>query len=552
MQNYPSTPPSSFSIAHYLYESKKLEEAITICHSILQTDPNDFDTLCLLSLALSEQGDLNQALTTCEKAIHINPNTAPIFSHQAQILQRLNLYEEALQSYSQALNIDPYFSSARCNRGLLMHSLQRYHEALEDFEQILQYETNSAIAWANKGNTLFALNHFKDALHSYNQALALQPNYYKALANKGYILNKLGKKQEALQTFKKAWEIHPNLAESNFHLACALRNTHQHIQALDFYEHARALGFDESTLQYHESLCLLALENFTLAWEKFEKRWDVPELKLTHNSLNLPRWNINIPLKGKTILIESEQGYGDIIQFARYLTPLKELGAHIIFAVPNILSTLMSKLPYIDKILLAGDAVPHIDYTCPLLSLPFTLQTTNHIPNTVPYIINNPHLIKQWGEKLKPRQKIRVGIVWSASHRGVDRSIPLALWSILQILSIEWHTLQKEISKDDYSLLEKYSHIHIWAEELTDFAQTAALIHHMDLIISVDTAVAHLSGALGKPTWILIPYDNDWRWGDSKQESLWYPTARLFRQKDDWENVINEVNINLKEYCNLS
>jgi len=399
------------------------------------------------------------------------------------------------------------------NRGNVLHRLKRYNEALADFTEAIRIDPSYADAHNNKGNALKELGYFDQALNSYDEALKINSKYFQAYNNKGNVLKDLKRFDEALINYSNAIEINS--------------------------EYPPAL--------WNKGLVFLMLGNYQEGWKLYEWRKKTEELKEIFYQLPQLEWLGTESIKGKKLLIYPEQGFGDFIQFVRYLPAVKSLGVDIILETPSPLFSLMTTIDVPITLVRKGDPLPNFDAYCPIMSLPFIFKTgVSDIPRKVPYLYPDLEKVSKWRARLGKSEKLRVGLVWSGAERHKNdhnRTVRLEQLASLFELSIEWHSLQKEYRDSDVQQLSFFSFIHQHQTQLADFSDTAALIQCMDLVITVDTSVAHLAGALNKKVWILIPFVPDFRWMLERHDSPWYPTATLFRQtnRNDWETVIEKV-----------
>jgi tetratricopeptide repeat protein/glycosyl transferase family 9 (putative heptosyltransferase) len=356
---------------------------------------------------------------------------------------------------------------------------------------------------------------------SYDRALALRPDYAEALANRGVTLHDAGRYGAALADYEGATALRPDFADAH----------------------------------YNEALCRLLLGDFARGWQKHEWRWRTALLGKAQRSFPQRLWLGSDQIKAKVVLLHAEQGLGDTIQFCRYAPLVSELGAHVILEVQQPLRDLLHTLPGDIKVISRGDPLPEFHYQCPLLSLPLAFDTRlETIPSTTPYLFAEQSKARSWGERLGERQKPRVGLVWAgnprkalpgANHIDIQRSVALDQFApVLRVAGCEFYSLQKGDDAVEQLRASALRHAIIdWTDDLQDFSDTAALIANLDLVISVDTSVAHLAGALGKPFWLLNRDNTCWRWLVDREDSPWYPTARLFRQDETraWAGVIARV-----------
>ena len=331
----------------------------------------------------------------------------------------------------------------------------------------------------------------------------------------------------------------------------ALKELKRFDDALASHDEALRIKPEYIGATWNKSLLLILTGNYLDGWMLHEARLEKEDTRKNYPKYPQLSWRGQEDIKGKKLLIHSEQGLGDSIQFIRYLEQIHQLGAEIILEVPKALATLASTIKIPITVVEKGSRLPEFDAYCPLLSLPYVFKTTvDTIPSGVPYLYANKQKVFEWNSRLGVKTRKRIGLVWSGSaglKNDRHRSIPLEIFADLLKLPIEWHSLQKEYRTEDKSFLDNHPEVGQHQEELGDFAETAALIECMDLVISVDTSVAHLAGALGKTTWILLPYMPDCRWMLDREECPWYPTAKLLRQDEerDWKKVILELSKDL-------
>ena len=392
------------------------------------------------------------------------------------------------------------------------YTLKRFGEALAHYDYAISLNPTLAEAYCNRGAVLNELERFDDALLSYDRAISLNPKYAEAYSNRGVTLNKLKRFDEALINYDKAISLKPDLIE----------------------------GY------WNKAFLKLILGDYELGWQLHEWRWK-SFLKKHVREFSEPLWLGDASISGKTLLIYAEQGIGDVIQFCRYVYAATALGAKVILEVYSPLVSLLSTLG--DNILVVdmGASLPVFDFQCPVMSLPLAFKTSiKTVPVKIPYLFVDVDKQNIWKERLGIKTKKRIGLVCSGSTiypEDAQRSISLHLFESLLELPFEFHLLQKEIRSNDETFLAENSHIQTHQENLFDFSCTAALVKEMDLVISVDTSVAHLAGALGCPVWVLLAWNADWRWLLDRSDSPWYPTATLFRQPEmgNWKAVIDDV-----------
>src|SRR5665213_153987 len=399
----------------------------------------------------------------------------------------------------------------------------------------------------------------EEALAHFMLCAELKPNHAADDAttfnNIGNILQSLGRGAEALQWLDRALESRPDFVQALSNKAIALSQLRRFDEAFAAYAGVKALDPNHAVSNWNAALLYMLTGDFEAGWAGREARWHIPSLSAGYPKFTEPMWLGRENIEGKTVLIAADEGLGDAIQFARYVPDVAALGARVILVVQDALFPLLSGLPGVAQCIpksVAANGVPPFDLHCPLGSLPLAFGTRlDNIPAHVPYLPSPAaSRVKAWEDRLGPHDRLRVGLVWSGNpeHKGDHhRSTSLRAYSAFLDIEATFVSLQRDPRPDDkVTLLERTDIVDLTAD-LADFAETAALICCLDLVISVDTSVAHLSGALGRPTWILLPYTPDFRWLLDRDDSPWYPSERLFRQQAslDYAPVIDRVRAEL-------
>ena len=503
-----------------LQNKGKLNEARTIFEKIITIDLNHFDALHLLGVIFAQTQSFQLADEFLSKALTINPNHSACSNNRGNVLKELKRFEEALSSYDKAINIKADNAEAYFNRGLVLQELKRFEEALSSYDKAISIKADYANAYLNRGLVLQELKRFEEALSSFDKAISIKADYAEAYSNRGLVLQELKRFEEALSSFDKAISVKADYANA----------------------------------YWNSSLCYLLSGNLIKGWQRYEWRWRKEGGGMSASMRNFPQplWLGGESLKDKTILIYFEQGFGDTIQFCRYVPLVAALGAKVIFEVQPQLLKLLSNLEGVNQIIARGDPLPHFDYQCPLMSLPLAFKTElGTIPALPQKVESDKDKVIAWGKKLGEKKKLRVGIVWSGStaHKNDhNRSLPLSELIAHLPSDYDYVSLQKEICDADKVLLTEYHKIRQYSNDLKDFTDTAALIELMDVVISVDTSVAHLSATLGKSTWIMLPFSPDWRWLLDIEDSPWYSSVKLYRQEkiNDWHDVLEKIKSDLK------
>jgi len=506
-------PAQAFQLAVAAYKAGKLTDAEQLCQQIISFHPDHFDAAHVLAVVQAAQRKNESALVSYDRALALRPNSADVLNNRGNTLLALARIDAALESYDRALAARPDYPDALSNRGNALERLNRYDEALVSYDHALALRPDFVQALYNRGNVLKVLKRYNDALASFDRALALQPDHADAHNNRGQVLKELMRYEEALQGYDAALAVQP-----------------KHIMA-----HCNA------------SALRLLTGDFDRGWIDYEWRWLKESVLPTYRNFPQPIWRGEGTISGKKILIHSEQGLGDTIQFCRYVPQVAAAGAHVIFEVQKQLHGLMSGLPGTLQVIARGEPLPAFDIHCPLLSLPLAFGTRlETIPPGHAYLRTSLEHAAKWRARLDGKPYPRVGLAWSGNprhERDLERSIRLRALLPLLDASATFVSLQKEVPPEDALALKERRDILHWGEELEDFSDTAGLMSELDLIVSVDTSVAHLAAALGRPTWILVTRVPDWRWLFDREDSPWYPTVRLFRQNDtrQWDGVIARV-----------
>jgi tetratricopeptide (TPR) repeat protein len=471
---------NSLNLAVEHHRAGRLAEAEKIYRAILNQQPAHSVALHLLGVLIGQTGNPTAAVDLIRQAIAIHPSNADYHGNLAKFLIELGETGAAMASCRQAIALKPLLAEAHLNLGVALQ---------------IQDQLDAAIA-------------------SFRRAIALKPDYAEAYGNLGAALKARGQLDAAAAAFREALALNPDFADGHWNLA----------------------------------LLELLQGNFQQGWTQYERRLQFDENASLTRSFPQPIWN-GEDLRGRTILLIAEQGFGDTIQFIRYAPLLTRRGAKVIALVRPELLRLLDRAPGIDQVFTLGGPFPPFDFQCPLLSLPRIFATTlQSIPAEVPYLSADSSLARRWSERFASSdRRQRIGLVWAGSptHKSDRlRSIsPTLLSPLVELKDVRFFTLQKGEASRQSDLFPPGMDITDWTPDLIDFADTAALIANLDLVISVDTAVAHLAGAMGKTTWLMLPFILDWRWLLDRSDSPWYPTMRLFRQpqRGNWPGVVQTI-----------
>jgi tetratricopeptide (TPR) repeat protein len=542
----PAAPSIQAAIA--LHRQGRLPDAERIYSQILAVEPNRSDALHLLGLAHYQQGHLTEALRLMAAAVRANPGSPDIHSNYGLALEAAKQRQDALDSFNKAIALKADHVQALSNRALTLAALGRTDQALASWDAALAVDPNHAEALHARGNALYRLKRLDAALADYERLLALRPDNIDVLNNRGGVLAELGRLDAAFESYARAFSLNPRLPEISINKGHIRADQHRFDEALACYATAAALPNLRAEAEWSASLVRLRLGQFERGWRDYEWRWQQTSWAERRRNFAAPLWIGEETLAGKTILLHAEQGFGDAMQFVRYAGRVARLGAAVWLEVDAPLKPLVSDIGGVTRVLARGEPLPGFDFHCPLMSLPLAFGTTlDTIPADVPYVRAPADRVACWRARLgEPRLK-RVGIVWagSATHKNNhNRTIAFDRFrSLLTVPGVEFISLQQDISDVDAATLERLCNVISVSGGLHDFADTAAVISLLDLVVSVDTAVVHVAGALGVPVWVLLPFSPDFRWLLEREDSPWYPTARLFRQPrhGDWDSVLTRV-----------
>jgi tetratricopeptide (TPR) repeat protein len=530
-----------------LFRGGRLAEAKRIVRRILADQPGHAQALHLLGAALSQQGNLTEGLRLIDAAAQVERQSASIYNSRGNVLVALRRFDEALANYDKAIELKPDFAEPFCNRGGALQELKRFDEALASYDKAIALMPNSAEVLYNRGLALQELDRFDEALASYDKAIALTPDYAEAFCSRGATLQALKRLDEALASYDRAIEHKSDFVDAFCNRAAALHEVKRLDQALASYDQAIALKPDYADAYKNRALVKLLMGRYREGWTDNEWRWQAKDFPSKRPNSKAPPWR-GEDLSARHLLVFTEQGFGDVIQFVRYLPLLTERKCKVTLLAPAQLLALL-RLPS-EQIEVASElsGVENFDFQIPLLSLPLAFKTgLESIPSKTPYLFASPERVKAWEEQLPNSQLPRVGIGWAGNPifpGDKSRSIGLPrLAPLLSVPGVQFISLQKDMRSGDAELLRQHPQVIHLGDRLDDFNETAAVMSLLDLVISSDTAPVHLAGALGRPLWVLLQYVPDWRWLLDRDDSPWYPTARLFRQPaaGDWDSVVASV-----------
>jgi tetratricopeptide (TPR) repeat protein len=532
-----------FERAHAEQAQGRLKDAEATCREVLALDQGHFGAWHLLGIVTLRAGDPQTAVAHIERAVALAPARADCRNSLGFALRALGRGKDAEAAFRAAAALDPNFVEAHYQLGNLLREAKRNAEAEASYRRVLALQPDHHQAHNNLGAALGELRRFEEAATHFRRAAELKPGYAEAHSNLGHALRAVGDPAEAEAACRRAIALAPRLAVSYLNLGLALQDMGRMDDALASFRRAGALDPDYAMAAACEGMLHLLRGNLAAGWEKYEARWRIGDLP--PRDFAQPQWR-GEPLAGRTILLHAEQGFGDTIQFLRYVPMVIARGGKVVLEIQK---PLLPLVPRVERIALVarGDALPAFDLQCPLLSLPLAFGTTlESVPAATPYLTPAPERLGHWRERIGTAPGLKVGIAWAGSpvHRNDrNRSIPLErLKPLLELAGARFFSLQVGQHSADLAAIEPMA-ITDLSGELTDFGETAAAIANLDLVVAADTALVHLAGALGKPVWTMLPLSHDWRWLLGRADSPWYPTMRLFRQPrpGDWDGVVGAV-----------
>jgi tetratricopeptide (TPR) repeat protein len=559
-----------------LYHKQELyKEAAELFTTSLQIDPCDPFVYNNLGVSLFHLSHLGEAEAAYRQALAIKPDFAGFFLNLGDVLYELFRFNEAVLAYRKAVEIDPCFITAVNKLGELFCELECFEEAAEVYRQAVIAGRLDGVSVATMGGTaqspyskfdyafiylqlsniLQQMNKYEEAGEAYHAALTLAPNHAEAFVNYAYVLNLLGKYDEAKQACIQALSLSPGLVWAYNNLAHALMSLGEVDAAEKALISALHITPDSALIRHNLSMIYLLKGNYKDGFAYYENRFQRgPEVSFDNSGKILEILNDvacwqGESLSGKTLLVITEQGLGDNLMMLRYLSLLKQWQVKkLVVLTNNSLKRIISLIPCVDDILTLPEQLhsAEFDAFCFMMSLPYLFGTLpNTIPTTTPYIFIPETMKEMWRKRLADIKGIKVGLVWAGSNKtGVDRMRSIALHDLspiltikgIQIISLQKGERSNQLQSIEYNIID-------WMDECDDLLDTGALIEVLDLVISVDTSVAHLSGALGKPVWLLNRFESEWRWMLDRTDSPWYPSMRIFRQttRDNWPNVISSL-----------
>jgi Flp pilus assembly protein TadD len=552
----PESPDAHFSLASIYARqgnadeaARYYSEAVPRFRRVLQSQPGSADAHYKLGRALIRLGRMDEAIDALHPAVQLLPYSPEVHNDLGYALAASGRREEAVNAYQQAILLRSDYALAHNNLATALVELGRFAEGAHEYQEALQLQPDYAEAHHNLGLVLMALQQQDEAIQCYRQAIRLKLDFAAAYADLGVALLRRGELSEAKECLLKAVQIKPEFAEAHSAVGSLLQETGDLDGALRCYEEALRLKPDCAIAHSSRAMLWLVQGNLEQGWPEYEWRWRCKDA--LERTFDQPRWD-GSPLNGRTILLHAEQGLGDTIQLVRYAPMVRERGGRVVLECQRPLERLLAQSPGIDQLVVQGSALPPFDVHLPLLSLPGVLRTTLvTIPGQAPYVLADPDLVEHWRQELSTLSGRKIGIVWQGSptyNSDTRRSIPLTEFAPLaRVPGVHLISLQKGLGVEQLKALPEDLQVLDLGEGLDQsagaFMDTAAVIMSLDLVIAPDTAIAHLAGALGARLWVALATSPSWRWLLDRVDSPWYPTARLFRQRQNanWRRVMEQM-----------
>ena len=544
------TNPQHADSSHLLglveYQYGNYVKAIEHIQQAVLISPEQPVFLNNLGNVLKEMGELDRSVQAYQQALEVAPEDAEIHNNLGVTLKEMGELDRSVQAYQQALEVAPKDADRHNNLGVTLKEMGELDRSVQAYQQALEINPQYAEAHNNLGNVLKEMDRLDESLHAYQQALKINPQFVEGYYNIGVFFQEQRKVKESAQAYQKAIQIQPDYVEAHINLGVVLREQVRLKESIQAHQKAIQIQPDYEEAHINLAITFLLQGQLTAGWREFEWR------RSRKRDFKRPLWD-GTPLNGKSILIYAEQGFGDTIQFVRYIDLLPDANTIIIVVCQPELKTLFKSINRIDTLVTKGEDIPDSDVHVPLLSLPYMFNTTlDTIPARIPYLYLNPEADSVF--HLGDSHDLKIGIVWAGrpTHANDNnRSIDLKWFKcLLDIRNCEFFSLQVGERREDIKQHGCHHTIKGLGEQFTDFHHTASAILQLDLVISVDTAVAHLAGALGKAVWTLLPFVPDWRWMLDRSDSPWYPSMTLFRQKEtgDWSPVFEQLRLALTRY----
>lgn len=548
----PRCPQALHLLGMLAHQGGQYQESIRLIGESLALNPDDPDTLNSLGEVYFGQGQIQPASHCYQRLAELLPQSAEAHHRLGKAQERLGDWDGATASYRRALALQPDSPDLHGSLARLQCKQGVYGEAVASCRSALTLDPDRHEIYTQLGNALTDLGNYSAAVDAYRHALALNPDSAEAVHGLGYFFERKGDLASAADSYRNALRLNPRFGAAHLNLGVIHLVQGDLGKAAGCFEQVLELTPDSAEARAFLGLIHLKQGNFPLGWREYEDRRGTPQFLRDRRKFSQPLWK-GEPLEGSRILLHAEQGMGDTLQFVRYVPLVAARGGKVVLEVQPRLHRLLAQTPGAGEMICCGEALPEFDWHCPLLSLPSALATDlNSIPAKIPYLYPDPAQVEAWRQRL-PGNSLRIGLVWAGSPlhpHEIWRAIPLEqLAPLTKVEGTAFYSLQMGAPASQVKQLGPSVHLIDLQDQQKDFADTAAIVANLDLVISIDTSVAHLAGGLGKPVWIVLARSSDWRWFLEREDSPWYPTARLFRQATlgNWQDVVARVEQELRE-----
>jgi tetratricopeptide (TPR) repeat protein len=548
----PHCAPAIHLLGLVALEAGRYQESAPLIRAALALDPDDPDTLNSLAESHLGQGELQLAIDCCRRVAELCPGSAEAHCRLGHVQEKNADWEAATDSYRRALALRPDSPQFHCDLARVLRERGALKEAVSLYERAAALNPNRHETYDELGLALTEQGELGAGLEALRHALALKPDSAKTIHSLGYFFERKGDLSSAEGAYRDALKLDPKMVSAHLQLGIVRFKLGDLTEALECFHRARALDPNSAEATFNLALVHLLEGNLSVGWNEYESRLRMSDGLRNRRRFPQPQWK-GEPLGGAPILLYAEQGLGDTIQFVRYVPLVAARGGCVVLEVLPRLRRLLSGTEGAWRVITTGESPPEVSYQCPLLSLPLAFATDlSTIPATVPYIYPNPAQVDTWRERFFGNT-LRIGLAWAGSPKHARdswRSIPLAqLAPLLDIPGTTFYSLQMGPGAEQVKQMGPNARLIDLQDQQEDFADTAAIVANLDLVISVDTSVAHLAGAMGKPLWVILGNAPDWRWFLDREDSPWYPTARLFRQSThgSWQDLVDRLERELRQ-----
>lgn len=539
-------------IAHH--KANRLNDAEAIFRQVLTKQPNHPDALYFLGACAFQRGNAQGAIDLIVRAIALHPKAAAYHANLGVLLATQHKVEDAIKAFRCALELKPDYPDALYNLGTALLQSGKTEEAITELRKAMNQRADHFDTCLTLAKAMKKIKNLEGAIDAYQKAVAIKPDSFDTIHNLAIVQHRVGRYDDAIASYQAALKVKPGDASVLCNFGTSLQCVQRYDEAVDAFRKSLEAEPHRPIVHGNLGMLLLVQGDFKNGWPEYEWRCQTQEWHRNpaRERFMHPRWD-GSDLNGKTILLHTEQGFGDTIHFARYAELVAARGGKVILECSKFLTRLVATIPGVSQTIARGDTLPEFDVQCSLLTLPMLFETVEAtIPNKVPYLSAEANLSDRWRDRIGDEQRLKVGIAWAGQPEHAndrERSIGLAaLAPLARVAGVRFFSLQKGDRAKESESPPPGMDLSDWTAEINDFADTAALIQNLDLIITADTAPAHLAGAMGKPVWVLIPANPDWRWMLHRTDSPWYPTMKLIRKTalGDWNPAVERAAADLK------